>query len=684
MALVAVFLCGSPAFAHEKAPDAKIEEIVTVGRAENLMDSAPSASMGRVGQSEIERVPFLRPGEVLERVPGLIATQHSGSGKANQYFLRGFNLDHGTDFSVFLEGVPLNQPTHGHGQGYLDVNFLIPELIQALEFRKGPYYANVGDFSSAGTSSIEYMSRLDRDFIQATFGEGDFYRVVAAGSRSIAEGDLLLGGEIQFYDGPWTLDENLNKLNGFGKWTRGNRARGISLFASGYHAEWDSTEQIARRAVRHGLIDRFDNLDDDLGGKASRYVTSARFWNGIDNPTNLRAYAGFSELDLWSNFTYFLEDAENGDEFQQVDERTVLGFDLSQELHHGLGAIHLHHTLGLQVRHDLVSDVGLFRTAGRRSLSTVREDDVEVTSVGVYWEGESALTSWLRAYVGVRGDFYWADVDANPLPENGGNDSDAIVSPKLGVVFGPWASSELYLNYGRGFHSNDARGTTIQTNPVSGEPAQRVDFLVQSDGAEIGARNTYVPGLQSTLAFWWLDLDSELLFVGDAGSTEPWRPSRRYGVELANYYQPCDWLTLDLDLAFAHSEFRDSDPAGNEIPGAIETTVAAGAAVDFDNGLFGSIRLRHFGGRPLIEDGSTESDPTTLVNLRAGWHWLKFPWWGEATFTIDVLNLFDAKDDDITYFYASRLPGEPDAGVEDTHFHPVEPRMVRGSLAWKF
>jgi hypothetical protein len=682
---IAIIIFGASAFAHEEeATDSmEIDEIVVYGRSEKLVGVAPAASMGRVGQAEIEVVPRLRVGEVLERVPGLIATQHSGTGKANQFFLRGFNLDHGTDFSTFLEGVPFNMPTHGHGQGYLDINSLIPELISVMEFRKGPYYADVGDFSSAGTSSIDYVRRLDHPFVSATFGEFDYYRVAGGASHLVAGGDLLVAGELHFSDGPWDLDEQLGKFNGVAKWTWGDAARGVSLFAGGYSSDWNSTDQIARRAVHQGLIDRFGNLDPDLGGDSSRYTGSLSFWNGVENTTRAQAYVVVYDLDLWSNFTYFLDDPVNGDELQQVDDRTVMGLNLSQHLHHSIGPFAIQHTLGMQARRDLITDVGLFKTVARNRIGVVRQDEVDETALGLYWNGETKLLPWLRAYVGVRGDVYWFDVDAESLRENSGNETDGIVSPKVGLALGPWASTEVYLNYGRGFHSNDARGTTIRIDPTTGDAAQRVDALVATQGAEIGTRTTWVPGLQSTLGFWYLDIDSELLFIGDAGTTEESRPSRRYGVELANYWLALDWLTLDADLTFTHSEFRDDEPIGDEIPGAIDTTVAAGAAVDFDNGLFGSLRLRHFGPRPLIEDGSAESDSTTLVNLRAGWEWLAFPW-GDLTFTLDVLNVLDSHDDDITYFYASRLPGEPVEGVEDFHFHPVEPRMLRGHLTWRY
>lgn len=699
-AAVAASLCGLPAFAQQSPFEAEptaavesnadatddeqgVEELVVYGRSQNLVGEAPAASAGVVGQAEIERIPFLRTGEVLEVIPGLIATQHSGAGKANQFFLRGFNLDHGTDFSSFLEGVPLNLPTHGHGQGYLDLNSVIPEIIELLEYRKGPYYADVGDFSSAGTSSIEYVRALDRPFIKLGFGQNDYYRVVGAISPQVGGGDLLVTGETQFYNGPWDLSEDVKKYNGIAKWTRGDEERGFSLLASGYASSWTSTDQIPRRAVQEGLIGRLGNLDDDLGGNTSRYTGTARFWNGIENTTRAQLYVVSSDLDLWSNFTYFLDDPINGDEFKQVDKRVVVGFDGSQDIRHSLGRFSILHTLGIDIRYDDISDIGLVRTADRKPVEVIRRDRVDETSLGLYWKGETELLSWLRANAGLRGNLYWFNVDAKTLPENSGEKFDTIVSPKIGLALGPWASTELYLSYGRGFHSNDARGTTIRVDPISGDPAQRVDPLVASQGAEIGARSGWVPGLQSTLAFWWLDLDSELLFIGDAGNTEATRPTRRYGVELANYWGPLDWLTLDGDVTFTHSEFRDNDPAGDDIPGAIATTVVSGAAVDFDNGLFGSLRVRHFGGRSLVEDGSIKSDPTTLVNLQAGWRWFDCPW-GELTFTLDVLNLFDSKDDDITYYYASRLPGEPENGVEDKHFHPVEPRTLRGYLTWRY
>lgn len=654
-----------------------IDRIVVRGRAEDLVGVAETASSGRVGRDEIARIPFLRAGELLETVPGLIATQHSGTGKANQFFLRGFNLDHGTDFSTFVEGVPLNLPTHGHGHGYLDTNAVIPELVDTVAFRKGPYHADVGDFSSAGTARVDYVRRLDGPFVTAGFGANGYSRTLAAASPSVAGGDLLLAAEMQFYDGPWKLDEDLEKFNGFGKWTRGDAAAGVSVFVGGYESSWRATDQIPRRAVADGGVDRLGFIDDDLGGRTARHTASVRLWRGLEEQTRAHLWFTHYDFDLWSNFTYFLEHPERGDEFQQFDRRSVYGLDAARDFLVTTNAVDLFATVGVQARHDDIDAVGLTQTEDRTARGVLRRDRVAVTNGAVWGTVETELRPWLRGFVGLRADGHRFEVDAT-LPANSGSETDAIVSPKAGLAFGPWASTELYASYGRGYHSNDARGTTIAIDPADGAAAERVDPLVATQGAEVGIRTTRVPGLHSTVALWWLEVDSELLFVGDAGATESSRASRRIGVEWTNHWRPTSWLTFDLDVTLTESRYRDDDGSGRHVPGAVESTVAGGAAVDFGDGPFGALRVRHFGERALVENGAVRSDPTTLVNARAGWRW------PSLALTVDVLNLLDSRDDDITYFYASRLPGEPDGGVEDVHFHPVEPRTARVYLTWWF
>lgn len=667
----------SPVAATDAA--VQLEPMVITGRADDLLGIVESASAGRVGQEQFTTRPLLRAGEVLEVIPGLAVTQHSGTGKANQYFLRGFNLDHGTDFATFVDGVPVNLPTHAHGQGYMDLNFVIPELVDYVEFRKGPYYADVGDFASTGSAAIRLFRSLPQGLARLSIGQNHYYRLVLADSLRLGEGDLLYAFEGQYYDGPWRSAEELTKFNGFIKYTLGSQSKGLSLTMMGYHADWDSTDQIPQRAVRQGLLSRLGTLDASDGGRSGRFGLAGEGWYESSlGRTEVNAYVFHYRLNLFSNFTFFLDDPVNGDQFEQEDRRYVLGGQVAQTWTTDWWKLPMEHTVGLQVRHDFIPTVGLHRTRERQRRSTTREDRVAETSVSLYYRNRTQWLPKFRTESGLRGDIFVFDVDSDTLAANSGQRHDAIVSPKLSLVFGPWASTEVYLNGGFGLHSNDARGATITIDPQSGERAERVDPLVRSRGAEVGVRSTWIPHLNTTLALWYLELDSELLFVGDAGNTEASRPSRRYGIEWTNFYRPVPRLTLDFDFSHTISEFTDQDPAGDHIPGAFETILAAGASVDLPYGFFSSLRVRYFSPRPLIEDNSERSGDTLLTNLQIGYKYKNF----QAQ--LDVLNLLDSRDHDIDYFYASRLRGEPGEGIADLHLHPVEPRAFRFHLSYRF
>lgn len=422
---------------------------------------------------------MLRPAELLETIPGLIVTQHSGSGKANRYFLRGFNLDHATDFALYLDGMPINLPTHGHGQGYADANFLIPELIAGIAYRKGPYFAEEGDFSAAGAARIRYAETLPSSVAELGVGQDGYGRLLLAGSPAFANGRLLYALETQRYDGPWELPEDLAKYNAVLRYTRGSASDGWNVTAMAYRKRWDSTDQVPLRAILDGTIGRFGYIDPSDGGKTHRYSLS---WSGRTSAyggnTQANAYLIDYWMDLFSNFTYFLDDPVNGDQFELLDDRRVCGGAFAHTWAGAMGGVDAVHMLGLQVRHDDIDAVGLFRTTNCVRLGTVRPDRVVQTSVALHDEAAMQFTPWLRAVPGLRGDFNRFDVKSdNAL--NSGRETDHVVSPKLAVVLGPWAHTELYLNAGRGFHSNDARGTTITVDPSDGvTPVSRVDALV--------------------------------------------------------------------------------------------------------------------------------------------------------------------------------------------------------------
>jgi outer membrane receptor protein involved in Fe transport len=640
--------------------------------AQDLVGIAQSASQGAITARQVDARPLMRPGEVLETVPGVVISQHSGEGKANQYYLRGFNLDHGTDFATTVAGMPVNMPTHGHGHGYSDLNFLIPELASGVQFSKGPYFAEHGDFATAGTATINYTNTLARPIVRVGGGSDAFGRILLAAAPTVAGGTLLGALELERSDGPWERPDDLRKFNGLIRYSRGDSQNGLSATVMGYHATWNSTDQIPARAVADGRLGRFGLVDPSDGGESSRYSASLEWQrtNGNAN-TRLTAYGLKYDLDLFSNFTYFLDDPENGDQFQQTDHRFVSGARLShRRIGRWLGRP-TQNTIGVQFRNDNIGDVGLYHTTKRERLDTIRQDAVLQTSAGTFAQNETAWTPWLRTLAGVRVDGYRFDVDAG-IDENAGTDNAGLVSPKGGAVFGPFAKTEIYVNAGLGFHSNDARGATITVDPVSGEPARRVTPLARATGAEVGFRTVRIPRMQMTVTAWTLGLDSELVFVGDAGTTDAGRPSRRQGIEWTTYYSPRPWLVLDADLALSRARFTDADPSGDHIPGAVATVVSAGATVDTVRNVFGSIRWRYFGPRALVEDNSIRSKATSLVNLTAGYKLTR-----SVRLALDVFNLFNAADSDIDYFYTSRLQGEPAGGIDDFHVHPAAPRSAR-------
>ena len=646
---------------------------------ENLVGIAAAASEGAVTSRQIETRPIMRAGEVLEAVPGVIISQHSGEGKANQYYLRGFNLDHGTDFATTVAGIPVNLPTHGHGQGYSDTNFLIPELVTGVQYRKGPYYAQEGDFSAAGAAYVNYTNALAHSIARASVGQDGWGRVLFAASPRVGAGTLLGAMEFNHNDGPWELPDDYQKINGVLRYSRGNSQNAFSLTGLFYHADWTSTDQVPQRAIDSGLISRFGFIDPTDAGRTARYSVVADYQRTSATAlTRATAYVSKYRLNLFSNFTYALDDPDQGDQFEQADRRWVTGGRVSQtrKMHWGnrLGE----NTFGIQVRNDDIGVVGLYHTAARVRLSTTREDAVRQTSLGAFAENETRWLPWFRTTAGLRVDGYWFDVASNDAA-NSGTENSGLVSPKGGAIFGPWRNTELYVNAGTGFHSNDARGATITRDPVTGEPAERVTPLVRAKGIEAGFRTIAIPHVQTTLTVWRLDLGSELLFVGDAGTTEASRPSRRYGIEWTNYLRLSPTWTADADLAWSHSRFTDADPVGNFIPGSAQVVASLGLTAEATRGVFGSIRLRYFGPRPLVEDDSVQSKATTLVNAQLGYHITS-----RVHALLDVFNLFDSKSSDIDYFYASRLPGEPNAGIDDFHLHPTLPRSVRAVLRIQF
>lgn len=665
--------------ANPTDPAEELPGVTVTGNYDNGIGKADAASEGSVSSRLIEARPILRTGELLEFVPGVIVTQHSGDGKANQYFLRGFNLDHGTDFATFVDGMPVNMRTHAHGQGYTDLNFLIPELVDRIDYRKGPYRAEDGDFSSAGTARLKLKNWVDGGEVSATYGSHDYARLFAADSWHVAGGHLLAGMTLGYSNGPWDLHENARRVNGVLRYSQGDDADGFSVTAMAYASNWRSTDQIPLRAVQDGSLGRFSAIDPTDGGRTSRYSLSAAMAKPNRFGTfRAEAYAIASRLNLYSNFTYFLDNPDDGDQFEQAEARQVYGANASQSFGFDLAGLAIENVVGVQGRYDRISPIALYTNTARERTGITREDRVREGSIGAYFENRIRWTPWLRSVAGIRHDRYDFRV-SDLVPENSGKVRDGITSPKFSLVFGPWAKTEFFANYGQGFHSNDARGVTATVAAGAGDPIERAVPLVKTHGEELGVRSEFIPGLQSSIALWRLKLDSELVFVGDAGDTEPSRASRRHGVEINNHYVAAPWLLFDLDLAFSKARYTQDDPAGNHVPGSIEKVASFGTTILGRGPWSGQFQVRYFGPRPLIEDDSVRSKSTTLASMRVAYAFNR-----RVKLAIDVFNLFDRKASDIDYYYASRLRGEPAGGVDDIHFHPVEPRTVRATLTARF
>ena len=673
--------------------------ITVQGREDELVGTADSATQGTVGAKQIQDRPILRSGEVLETVPGLIITQHAGGGKANQYFLRGFNLDHGTDFAVFLDDMPLNLPSHAHGEGYADMNTVIPEFVQRVNFEKGPYYADVGNYGSAGSAHLEFFKMLPQNFFQVEGGMYGYERAVFGVSHKLGLGNLLFGGEVYHDDGPWKNPDDYLKFNGLLTYSRGDGAKGFSITARGYHGRWNSSDQIAANAVP--LVGFFGTLNPTDGGNSQRYSLQAEWHRQHANSaTKIMAYGFYYDLDLFSDFTYYLTDPVHSDQFEQRDRRWVVGFDARHTIFNDWFGRKVESTFGLQIRNDFVHN-GLFQTENRERVdktdsdtgtslpATTQEDRFTETQAGIYVENKIQWSDKFRTVAALRGDVGRVDVTSLDTPANSGTATKLLPSPKLSLIFGPWSKTEIYVQGGFSFHSNDARGATQTVQPLSDEnpysntPASRIPLLIPTKGAEVGVRSVALPHLQSTFSLWYLHSASELQQSGDTGGTVPSRqPSNRYGVELANYYTPLEHLAFDFDIADSRALFTTVDedaaapnsPGGKRVPEAVGLVASSGVTLHDYKRFSASLRLRAFGPRDLTSDGTYRSNATVLLNADVGYQVGK-----KWRFVVEFLNLLNRRDHDIDYAYESRVTPIADSVFMDV-FHPVEPFQMRFGL----
>jgi len=770
-------LSGAPVATSAPCPSATplptIGSTSTTGRKTNLVGTARAASEGTIDQEQIANRPIYRPGEVLEDIPGLVISQHSGEGKANQYYLRGFQLDHGTDLEGTIAGIPVNLPTHAHGQGYSDINWLIPELVSDVEYRKGPYYADAGDFSTAGSYGLYY-----RDTIPPTFeiggGSYGYDRVLVASSPAVGSGHLLYALELYHDDGPFDDPDEYGKINGVLRWSRQTANTNFNVTAWGYHGSFHSTDQIPQRLVAAGALDRYGSFDPTDGGNTYRYALSSELVRKDQHgTTKLSAYGFTYELQLFSNFEYDLNDATDfynvtgnpvtcaqvyapcnaaltnyggtgkaytgprvgtltttgtytsycpanhvptngatapgavpvtasqfafacGDQREQYDQRFVSGFDASRSFN---DEGRFRTVVGVGLRNDNIGTVGLFLTHARVRYpgGTLSDDHVVERDLSAYVEAQYAASAKLRLVGGLRADAFDLSVAA-PGAADSGRASEALVSPKFQAAYAFDRHDEAYVDFGASFHSNDARGVfqtldpqTHATFDPTGAPVQPVVPLVRARGYELGYRYSR-PNLVTTVSFWRLDLDSELVFDGDHGTTAPAGPTRRKGIELTNFYTPTRHLTIDTDVATSTARFlTNPGDQGVYVPESLNVVSSAGITLDYP-AYAASVRLRYFGPRTLDQLGDAVSSPSSLVSAQ----YVRKLGRGRRL-VLDVYNVLNARSDDVEYSYDSWVkqdaanpayandpainPALGGAGVRDYTFHPSEKRSVRLTYA---
>ena len=691
-----------PARADDAPPAVPAEIVVTASRLD-LLGKAQTASQGSVTGVEITLRPKFRPGDLLETVPGLVVTVHSGEGKANQYLLRGFNLDHGTDFASAIDGMPINRATNAHGQGYSDQNFIIPELLAGLDYTKGPYSASVGDFGAVGSARMHLLDVMPTT-VSADAGTDGEQRMFGATTIALgADRRLLLAGEAMHFDGPWSPPQHFVKVNLAARFSQGNAADGASLTALYDRSHGNLTTDQPLRAVQSGLIGAYGTLDPSDASRSDRFSLSGHLARrlGDDASLAISAYYIRAGMTLWNDFTHDLFDPVNGDQEQQIERRSTAGGEVAYKRHDTLGAIRSETTFGLQLRHD-EAGVSRVHTASRVPLTycdqvsgsmvaivaapggVCNADDVALLDLGGYGENTTHWLPWLRTTLGVRQEYYHA-VDHSLITGFRGRARQWLFQPKGSIAIGPFAGTEFYVSAGRGFHSDDVRGVfgTVPEQALPGT-AGTTPLLARADGMEIGLRSDIIRKLQVQIAAFSQDFRSELAYDADIGQDTASAPSRRQGIELSAQYHPARWLELNTDIAFVRARYRGDLAAygldGPFIANAPKSTMSFGVLVKDLGPWFGSLAVRNLGPYPLTDGPANPRDKGyTEANLDVGYHLD-----ARTTITVSLFNLLNTHANASAYYYTTRLPGEPAAGVAGYQVHPLEPRAARFAIMRTF
>ena len=671
--LTAFLLLVSSALAHD--PDAEIVDVPEV----SIIGARPVAASSQqfIPDKEILLQPLGRPAEVLRLIPGFIAVEHSGgAGKADQYFLRGIDADHGTDVAFFTDGMPINLRTHAHGQGYTDLNFIIPETIERLDVYKGTYLPEYGDFATAGAVNFRTRQVVQEGMVQVAGGQFDTARTLLMFSPTKEKVRTLFAAEGYYTNGPFQNDNRYLRGNLLGKMTTNLTSRDeLSLTGTFHQSRWNGSGEIPLRAVNSGTLDRFGAIDPSEGGDTLR--STARLNYHYDTISGgqffANAYGQYYRLDLFTNFTFFLNDPINGDGIQQSDRRVIYGGDIGYKQRGEVWGVPSIETIGFQTRvDDIHARLGIQTT--RMPTGTTTDSDVLEASYAPFVKAEVQPTSWMRLAGGLRAETFTFDVRnrcTTCADQPAGRTSSGIVLPKMNLILGPWAGTEFFANYGEGFHSNDARSAAA----MGSSP------LARARNYEVGVRSKpWGPERVELIAtLWQLDLKSELVFVGDEGTTEIRGATRRQGVEVAARGQVWGSLYLNGSVTWTKAEFRN----GDAIPLAPEVTAYGAVLLRWPEGLTSQLQATYLGVRPLIEDRSVQSPSWIVFDLSERYQLPIKLSHGRLEAFLFIRNLFDTKWEQAIFAFESQLRNET-GPVSDIHIVPGNPRTFMGGVAWYF
>ena len=681
MGLVVVLSSGS-ALAHEEQEVEQPVEPVAAPPPDESVKAEPvyetvvttkrpmtAASSMTVRDRDFLLRPHARPADILMVTPGLFVVQHAGGGKANQYFLRGFDADHGTDLALSVDGVPVNMVSHGHGQGYADMHWVIPEVVKRIEVSKGTYFAEQGDFATAGAINLSTYNHFDENSVSLGGGSFDTYRALTMVTPHFDTWKPVLAAEIYGTDGPFDNPERLKRYNVFTKLTRELGDGGtFSLAATSYAGGWRASGQIPERAVRDGSLERFGFIDPLEGGNSARHSVYARYHSADeDGEVSLLAYFVSYRLSLFSNFTFFARDRVNGDMIEQNDSRNVLGLKGSYRFVRRLAGLRFDGTFGVQTRTDSI-DNALHYDVRRLRLAHVVDAHIAETSIGVYAQEDISWTPWLRSVIGLRADYFGFSVD-DRLGNDSGVQQAALASPKASLVVSPLSDWDVYLNFGTGFHSNDARGVVRAENAV--KP------LTRAIGEEIGTRARLFDRLDLAATFFYLHLDSEIVWVGDEGTTEARGATRRYGFEGEARMQILPWLFADADVTATRARYVENAGHGDAVALAPKLVVQGGVSVRHPLGIFGRLGVFHIGDRPATEDGSLTAEGFTRLDATLGYRY------AFVQLAVAVQNVLNTTWREAQFANASQLANES-APVDDIHFTPGAPVNAQATATFFF